>query len=255
MSHDTHMNGSCHTYEWVMSHVWMSHVAHMNESCRTGCYWMRYGNIYVYIICVCPARFHESWHSYEWVMSHVWMSHVTRMNEMSHVAHMNESCYTGCYWMRYGNIYVYIICVCPASFHTWISQIPRINESCLTFDLVVLHVWVSHTYMHIAATHCNTSVMTQMCVEFVTKYCTATHCNTLQHTATHCNTLQHTATHCNTLLHTATRCSTLQHVAEHCNKYFATLKHAITTNGRTSQVGQGWNVDSGDSTLYMCIDI
>jgi len=26
--------------------------------------------------------------------------------------------------------------------------------------------------------------------------CTATHCNTLQHTATHCNTLQHTATHC-----------------------------------------------------------
>ena len=30
--------------------------------------------------------------------------------------------------------------------------------------------------------------------------CTATHCNTLQHTATHCNTLQHTATHCNTIV-------------------------------------------------------
>jgi len=71
MSHVTRMNESCHTDEWVMSHMWMS----------------------------C--------HKYEWVMSHIWMSHVTRMNEscqthewvmshiwMSHVAHMNESCHT-----------------------------------------------------------------------------------------------------------------------------------------------------------------
>jgi len=48
---------SCHTYEWVMSHIRMSHVTHMNESC----------------------------HTYERVMSHIWMSHVT---------HMNESCHT-----------------------------------------------------------------------------------------------------------------------------------------------------------------
>ena len=26
---------SCHTYEWVMSHIWMSHVTHLNESCHT----------------------------------------------------------------------------------------------------------------------------------------------------------------------------------------------------------------------------
>jgi len=38
----THMNESCHTYEWVMSriwmgqsHIWMSHVTHMKESCHT----------------------------------------------------------------------------------------------------------------------------------------------------------------------------------------------------------------------------
>ena len=29
------MNESCHTYEWVMSHMWMSHVTLMNESCHT----------------------------------------------------------------------------------------------------------------------------------------------------------------------------------------------------------------------------
>jgi len=34
MGHVTRMNGSCRTYEWVMSHIRMGHVAHMNESCR-----------------------------------------------------------------------------------------------------------------------------------------------------------------------------------------------------------------------------
>jgi len=50
MSHVTHMNASCHTYECVMSHLWMSHtygcvmshismrhVTHMNQSCQTLC--------------------------------------------------------------------------------------------------------------------------------------------------------------------------------------------------------------------------
>jgi len=78
----THMNESCRTYAWVMSHMKishmrMSHVVHMNVSGR----------------------------SYEWVMSHIWMSHVANMHEsrriyepvMSHVrvvrvACMNESC-------------------------------------------------------------------------------------------------------------------------------------------------------------------
>jgi len=86
MSHVTHMNESCHTYEWDMSHIWishvtkwMSHVTHMNESC----------------------------HTYEWVMSHVWISHITHMKEschinewdmshiwMGHVTHVNESCHS-----------------------------------------------------------------------------------------------------------------------------------------------------------------
>jgi len=64
MSHVTHMNKSCrtcdescHTYEWVMSRIWMSHVT--KESC----------------------------HTYEWVMSQ--RSHVTHMNESC-----DESCCT-----------------------------------------------------------------------------------------------------------------------------------------------------------------
>jgi len=95
--------------------------------------------------------------------------------------------------------------------------------------------------------------------------CTATHCNTLQHTATHCNSLQHTraghkrcihmllhtATYRNTLHHTATcsnykrlmsrgcigsdtlqhtasHCTTLQHTATHCNMLQHTAPHCNT---------------------------
>ena len=112
MSHVTHMNASCHTYEWdtnwrvytpwisvtymnesclryecVTSHLWMSHVPHINASCHT------YKCVMSHV---------------EWVMSHVWMSHVTHMNASCHtyewdtnwrvytpwksVTHMNESC-------------------------------------------------------------------------------------------------------------------------------------------------------------------
>jgi len=57
MSHVTHMNESCHTYEWVMAHIRMSHVTDMNQSC----------------------------HTYEWVMSNTCMRHVK---------HINASCHT-----------------------------------------------------------------------------------------------------------------------------------------------------------------
>jgi len=51
MGHFAHMNKSCHTYAWVMSHIWMSHVTHMKESCHS-CVW---------VVCV----------------THIWTSHGT----------------------------------------------------------------------------------------------------------------------------------------------------------------------------------
>ena len=38
MSRVTHVNESCHTREWVVSHTWMSHLTHVNESCHTRAY-------------------------------------------------------------------------------------------------------------------------------------------------------------------------------------------------------------------------
>jgi len=86
MSHVTHMNESCLTRKWFMSHtnaschryvqdlstdrgvsqIWMSHVAHVHESCYTH-----------------VTHMNELCHTHEWVMSHIRMSHVTNMNEWS----------------------------------------------------------------------------------------------------------------------------------------------------------------------------
>ena len=128
-----HVNESCHTYEWVMSHLWTRHATHMNESC----------------------------HTYEWVVSHIWMSHVT---------HMNESCHTyewvmSHIWMRYGTYMndslqthewvmsrIWMRRVCrnteePVhSRHIWLSRVSiYMNESCHTYEWVMPHIWMSHT--------------------------------------------------------------------------------------------------------------
>jgi len=31
----THMNESCHKYDWVMSHIWIHHFTRVDESCHT----------------------------------------------------------------------------------------------------------------------------------------------------------------------------------------------------------------------------
>ena len=103
MSHVAHMNESCRTYEWVMSHIWMSHVAHMNESCRT----------------------YERVTSHIWLMSHISINDVRQMNEsrhthtwISHVTHIYESCHT----------YEWVIS------NMWICHVTRMNESCRTSE-------------------------------------------------------------------------------------------------------------------------
>ena len=101
MRHGTHMDESCQTHRWVMSHVWMSHVAHVDESCHT--YAME-ESCHTYASNTWFNGLCKSCHAYEWVMSHIFMSHATHMHEschtyawvmshicMSHFTHMHES--------------------------------------------------------------------------------------------------------------------------------------------------------------------
>jgi len=120
------MNESCHTYEWVMSHLWMSHVTHMNESCHT------YEWVMSHLWMSHVKLMKESWYPYEWVLSHVWMSHVTHMNESCHtyewvMIHMNGSCHT----------YEWV------TSHIWMTHVTYMNESCHTYERVTIHIWMS----------------------------------------------------------------------------------------------------------------
>jgi len=120
---------------------------------------------------------------------------------------------------------------------TYVTQITQLKSHirCVTFISLVL---MCHIHVTCVPQTTQITYITRLYIDQRTVCCSATHCNTLQHTATHCNTLQHTqttqityvtrlyidqrtvccsATHCNTLQHTATHCNTLQHTATHSN--------------------------------------
>jgi len=87
---------------WVMSHIWMSHVTHMNESCH------KYQWVMPHICVTLMSHvtglmlyLEQSCHAYRWVMSHVWTSHpfirATWLIDMcdmihSHVCHDSSIC-------------------------------------------------------------------------------------------------------------------------------------------------------------------
>jgi len=109
--HVTRVNESCHTYEWVMSHIWMSHVTHASESCHT------YEWVMLHV-----------WVSHEWDLSHIWTRHVTNrsfhthQSVMSHIwmslTYIDGSCHT------YGWV----------MSHIWMRHVTHINESCHKYE-------------------------------------------------------------------------------------------------------------------------
>ena len=70
----SHIHGSlgetCHTYEWVMSHIRMYYITHVNVSCHT------YEWVTSHISISHATHTNALCHTYEWVMSHIWMRHV-----------------------------------------------------------------------------------------------------------------------------------------------------------------------------------
>jgi len=53
MSHVTRMNESCHTYEWVMSHVWMSYDSSYDSV-------VAHQHVYQSVVC-CGSMIFDSW--------------------------------------------------------------------------------------------------------------------------------------------------------------------------------------------------
>ena len=150
-----------------------------------------------------------------WVTSHIWMIYVIHMNGYRHITHINESRVT----------YEWVIS------HIWRSHVTYMNQSCHTYEWVMLQISTSQVTYTNELTMSIGSFRNQwmyhallLCVAVGCSVlqCVAVCCSVLQcvavrcmyHTLSHCSPLQHRATQSNTLQHTATHCNTLQHTAE-----------------------------------------
>jgi len=191
----TRQNESCHTYEWVMSHVTMSmshirmsHVTRKNES------WTRRRPSSL------PFRNSDTWRN-ESVGSHTLTNHATyewsaHMDESCHVTRRNKSSHTYDWVMSHtrmshgpeedlhhfllkiavhdrmnqsGHVHSRVMPHMNGS-HTWMSHVTHKNESRHTYELfahmdephvygwIMLRVWTSHvTYMNSHVTRMNES--------------------------------------------------------------------------------------------------
>ena len=111
----SYMNGSCHTFAKVMSHIWMCRVT--------------YGNVGVHLLYCWEGSFVSVWHMYKWVMLRTLISHVT---------HMDVSCYI-CEWegtplVLLGKVF------CECMSHVWMGHVTRVNKSCHAYECVMLHM-------------------------------------------------------------------------------------------------------------------
>jgi len=129
MSHVTYIEASCHTYEWVMSRIWMIHVTHMNASCHT---------------CIRDSKI-------------LWMSriaHEIRIMWMSHVdsKHMHGSNPIIKWRFESYKLDLNLTCVIQKSCHTLIHmrECAFMHMSC-------------HALMHKSALSCHTLLHTREC--------------------------------------------------------------------------------------------
>jgi len=170
-------NESCHTYERILSHIWLSHTPpHINESCPTHERVMSHRFSWNVILTFLTLRMrhvvnaNESHSAYDRVMSHIYTSHVR---------HLKESCPTSGtdtasqpprhYEWVMSHIWpsrVLSLAYDGVMSHTWTTHVPHtknpvllVNESCpidfvetsfcSTCERLMFHMWMSHfAHMH-----------------------------------------------------------------------------------------------------------
>jgi len=233
MSHVSHMNESCLSYEWVMSLIWMSHVSHMNESC------LSYEWVMSHVLFIRETRLvhiRDITKRYEWVMSRVWVSRVLHMKEScctceKVMSHMTWRCQRDVWYFPLWMSKSYLLydtfhwkCYTPEIFEfqklrfLFISQ----NKLRFWFNLNFYRgIWVSgfgdfwgcNVFSEMVVNRCSIRPRPQHHGTRMNQH--VTHCNTPQNTWTHRKTLEHTAKHLNTPQNTATgRC---QRGVERCS--------------------------------------
>jgi len=223
------MNESCHTYEWVMSHIWMIHVTHMT-----------------------------------WVMSHICMSQITHMQESSHdivtciiLCHKLWMCHElwwhtmsrtmvihyvtnyGCDTLMHESRHDMVTCIFSNLLYMHDGVISHMNESCCIWTSHVTYEWVMahmneschirmshgtyegvtsrHGHLHLLEPHLHTS-MSHVAYEWVTSHMDES-CHTQMSHVTICSPVSCRApcTRMNESCHTWI--SHVTHINESCHTY------------------------------------
>ena len=167
------MNESCHTYEWVMSHIWISHFTHMNESCHTYEWamseWIKSVGVvhirdrtvssFIYV----TGLIHHSYMWQDWFISKLWwISPVTYVNAIGWVEVCSYGWVTACLthlvpWEAllspiHTDLYMWHQGSQVESRHTyewvmsqvWIFYVTDGNENCDAYEWVMSHIWMRH---------------------------------------------------------------------------------------------------------------
>jgi len=133
MSHCTHTNEFYQKYEPVMSHVWMSHTwlwATSRIEHDSFYSYMRHDSFLFVILLIQSYVWHESF-TYDLFICVTWLITYHHYHVVTrHVTCMNKSCLT----------YEWVMS------HTWMSHCTHTNEFYQTYEPVMSHVWMSHTW-------------------------------------------------------------------------------------------------------------
>jgi len=156
------MDGSCHTYKWAVSHIWMSHVTHMADGASRVHIWMRH-----------VTHMNQPYHTYKGVMSNI-----SRWWRETHSCMRHDSLMrvTGPWFIAFR---FNLICVTRLTHLCDMPLLNTLQHAATTLQHTAPHY---HTLQQ-TATHCNTLPHS------------ATLWHTLPHSTTRCHALQHTATH------------------------------------------------------------
>jgi len=154
MSHVTHINESCHTYEWVMSHIWRIRDTHMKESCYMYEGVTTYHNMYegvtnsCHVTCMKETRTH--------VMLHVWRSHDMSQHVVTPRSVL-QCVVVSCRWVRDISMWAIRLRSHDMSQHVtpinpschmcdMLTCVTHMNELCRTYGWVYWLLHTCHTY-------------------------------------------------------------------------------------------------------------